>query len=77
FNDTSILIILALAQLTVILPKSIDLSVAANLAFPGMAIAMMNAAYPELQLVVLILAAIVIGACLCAINGFLVLALEI
>ena len=32
FNDTSILIILALAQMTVILTKSIDLSVAANLA---------------------------------------------
>ena len=77
FNDTSILIILALAQMTVILTKSIDLSVAANLAFTGMAIAMMNAAYPDLPLVVLILAAIVIGACLGAINGFLVWALEI
>ncbi|MBY5357969.1 ABC transporter permease [Rhizobium leguminosarum] len=77
FNDTSILIILALAQMTVILTKSIDLSVAANLAFTGMAIAMMNAAYPDLPLIVLILAAIVIGACLGAINGFLVWALEI
>ncbi len=77
FNDTSILIILALAQMTVILTKSIDLSVAANLAFTGMAIAMMNAAYPNLPLVVLILAAIVIGACLGAINGLLVWALEI
>ena len=62
FNDTSILIILALAQMTVILTKSIDLSVAANLAFTGMAIAMMNAAYPGIPLIVLILAAIVIGA---------------
>jgi rhamnose transport system permease protein len=62
FNDTSILIILALAQMTVILTKSIDLSVAANLAFTGMAIAMMNAAFPNLPLVVLILAAILIGA---------------
>jgi rhamnose transport system permease protein len=77
FNDTSILVILALAQMTVILTKSIDLSVAANLAFTGMAIAMMNAAFPSLPLVVLILAAIAIGACLGAINGFLVWALEI
>ena len=46
FNDTSILIILALGQMTVILTKSIDLSVAANLAFTGMAVAMTNAAYP-------------------------------
>ncbi|WP_164841442.1 ABC transporter permease, partial [Rhizobium sp. Pop5] len=77
FNDTAILIILALAQMTVILTKSIDLSVAANLAFTGMAIAMMNAAYPDLPLVVLILAAIMIGAALGTINGFLVWRLEI
>ena len=44
FNDTSILIILALGQMTVILTKSIDLSVAANLAFTGMAVAMLDAA---------------------------------
>ncbi|MBE1507027.1 ribose/xylose/arabinose/galactoside ABC-type transport system permease subunit, partial [Rhizobium viscosum] len=72
FNDTAILIILALAQMTVILTKSIDLSVAANLAFTGMAIAMMNATFPGLPLIVLILAAVVIGAALGSINGFLV-----
>ncbi|WP_454855867.1 ABC transporter permease [Rhizobium binxianense] len=77
FNDTAILIILALAQMTVILTKSIDLSVAANLAFTGMAVAMMNATYPDLPLVVLILTAILIGAALGAINGFLVWRLEI
>ena len=36
FNDTSILIILALGQMAVILTRSIDLSMAANLAFTGM-----------------------------------------
>jgi len=77
FNDTSILIILALGQMTVILTKSIDLSVAANLAFTGMAVAMTNAAFPELPLVVLIVMAIGIGAFLGAINGFLVWALQI
>ncbi|WP_337270490.1 ABC transporter permease [Oryzifoliimicrobium ureilyticus] len=76
FNDTSILIILALAQMTVILTKSIDLSVAANLAFTGMAIAMINAAYPGIPLVFLVLAAIAIGAALGAINGFFVWNLE-
>ena len=44
FNDTSILIILALGQMAVILTRSIDLSVAANLSFTGMAVAMLNAA---------------------------------
>ncbi|MGO4439021.1 ABC transporter permease [Rhizobium sp. RAF56] len=77
FNDTAILIILALAQMTVILTKSIDLSVAANLAFTGMAVAMLNATYPDLPLVVLVLTAIVIGALLGVINGYLVWALEI
>ncbi|WP_411033316.1 ABC transporter permease [Shinella sp. BYT-45] len=77
FNDTSILIILALGQMTVILTKSIDLSVAANLAFTGMAVAMLDAAYPGLPLALLIVLAIAIGAALGAINGFLVWLLQI
>lgn len=72
FNDTSILIILALGQMAVILTKSIDLSVAANLSFTGMAVAMMNAAYPGIPLPVLIGCALAIGAALGAINGFMV-----
>ena len=39
FNDTSILIILALGQMVVILTRSIDLSMASNLAFTGMVVA--------------------------------------
>ncbi len=77
FNDTSILIILALGQMTVILTKSIDLSVAANLALSGMAVAMTNAAYPDLPLPFLIVMAVAIGAFLGAINGYLVWALQI
>ena len=46
FNDTSILIMLALGQMAVILTKCIDLSVAANLALTGMVVAMLNAACP-------------------------------
>ncbi len=76
FNDTSILIILALGQMTVILTKSIDLSVAANLAFTGMAVAMTNAAFPGAPLALLIVMAIGIGAFLGAINGYLVWALQ-
>ncbi|WP_176072870.1 ABC transporter permease [Brucella intermedia] len=77
FNDTSILIIIALGQMAVILTKSIDLSVAANLAFTGMAVAMLNATYPGLPLVFLIVLAIGIGAVLGAINGILVWKLNI
>ncbi|MHC5231922.1 ABC transporter permease [Brucella sp. LJL56] len=77
FNDTSILIIIALGQMAVILTKSIDLSVAANLAFTGMAVAMLNATYPGLPLVLLIVLAIGVGAVLGAINGILVWKLNI
>jgi len=77
FNDTSILIIIALGQMAVILTKAIDLSVAANLAFTGMAVAMLNATYPGLPLVLLIVLAIGIGAVLGAINGILVWKLNI
>jgi rhamnose transport system permease protein len=72
FNDTSILIILALGQMAVILTRSIDLSVAANLSFTGMAVAMLNAAQPGIPLPFLILAALGIGAGLGAINGLMV-----
>jgi len=72
FNDTSILIILALGQMTVILTKSIDLSVAANLAFTGMAVAMLDAAYPGMPLALLVILAVGIGVALGAINGMLV-----
>lgn len=63
--------------MTVILTKSIDLSVAANLAFTGMAVAMLDAAYPGLPLALLIVLAVGIGAALGAINGFLVWLLQI
>ncbi|MCM2292343.1 ABC transporter permease [Allorhizobium sp. BGMRC 0089] len=72
FNDSAILIILALGQMVVILTKSIDLSVAANLAFTGMAVAMLDAAHPGLPLALLIVIALLIGAVLGALNGYLV-----
>lgn len=77
FNDTSILIILALGQMTVILTKSIDLSVAANVAFTGMAVGMLNATYPGLPLSLIVIAALGIGAVLGAINGIFVWKLNI
>lgn len=46
FNDTAILIILALGQMMVLLTKGIDLSMAANLALTGMIVALLNAHYP-------------------------------
>ena len=46
-DDTSILILLALGQMLVILTRSIDLSVAANLALCGMIAALFNRSFPE------------------------------
>lgn len=77
FNDTSILIILALGQMVVILTRSIDLSMASNLCFTGMAVAMLNAGYPDLPVLLIILVAMAIGTILGAINGLLVWKLNI
>lgn len=69
FNDTSILIILALGQMLVILTRCIDLSVAANVAFTGMVVALINTAHPDLPIPLLMLIAMAIGAGLGMING--------
>jgi rhamnose transport system permease protein len=77
FNDTSPLIILALGQMVVILTRCIDLSVAANLALTGMVCAMLNVAYPELPIFVILLLALALGAIMGAVNGLLVWKLDI
>jgi len=77
FNDSSILIVLALGQMLVILSRCIDLSMAANLALVGMVVSMTNAAMPGIPIIVLALMAIVLGAALGAINGLLVWKLDI
>ncbi|MFK7858919.1 MAG: ABC transporter permease [Granulosicoccus sp.] len=77
FNDTSILIILALGQMAVILTRCIDLSMASNLALVGMCTAMLNAAVPGIPIPLLVVLAIVLGALLGSINGLLVWKLDI
>lgn len=77
FNDTSILIVLALGQTLVILTRCIDLSQASNLALTGMVTAMLNAAYPDLPVVALIAVAIGLGLLMGAFNGILVWKLDI
>ena len=70
FNDTAPLMILAIGQMVVILTKCIDLSVAANLALSGMVAALLNGA--GLPLPLILLAVVVLGAGLGAVNGLLV-----
>ncbi|WP_332689884.1 ABC transporter permease [Devosia sp.] len=77
FNDTSILMMLALGQMAVILTRSIDLSMASNLALTGMIVAMTNAAFPGVPIPLLIAMCVIIGAGLGAFNGILVWKLNI
>ena len=72
FNNTAILMILALGQTVVILTRSIDLSMASNLALTGMIVALINAAYPGVPVPALMLLAVLIGLVLGMFNGILV-----
>lgn len=71
-DDTAILFLLALAEMTVILSGAIDLSVAANLALTGVSVALVNAAHPGLGVVPIMALALVMGAALGAGNAILV-----
>lgn len=72
FDDSSILILLALGQMLVILTRGIDLSVSANLALSGMIVALLNRAYPGVAVLPILLIAVFSGTVLGAFNGVLV-----
>ncbi|HVY19739.1 MAG TPA: ABC transporter permease [Bauldia sp.] len=72
FNDTAVLVMLALAQMTVILTKCIDLSVAANIALTGVLVSEANAAFPGVPVPLIMLLAAGIGLLLGAFNGAMV-----
>jgi rhamnose transport system permease protein len=72
FNDTAILIMVALGQTMVVLTKCIDLSVGANIAFTGVIVALVNAAHPGLPIPLLMLLAGGVGLILGAFNGAMV-----
>ncbi len=71
-NDSSILIILALGQMIVILIRSIDLSVASNLALTGMIVSLISQSNYELSIIFIIFMSIFIGTVLGLINGIFV-----
>jgi rhamnose transport system permease protein len=72
FDDTAILILLAIGQMLVILTRGIDLSVAANLALTGMIVALANRAMPDAGLIPIVSIALLSGILLGAFNGLLV-----
>ncbi|MFK5980465.1 MAG: ABC transporter permease [Rhizobiaceae bacterium] len=77
FNNTAMLMILALGQMVVILTRSIDLSMAANLALTGMIVALINSSFPDVPIPLLMLIATFCGLALGAFNGILVWKLDI
>ncbi|MDB5623660.1 MAG: transporter permease [Devosia sp.] len=77
FNDTSILMMLALGQMAVILTRSIDLSLASSLALTGMIAAMFNAAFPGVPIPLVMAICLVVGGLLGGVNGWLVWKLNI
>jgi rhamnose transport system permease protein len=76
-DDTSILFMMAMAQMMVILTRGIDLSVAANLALSGMISASLAQNYPELPVIAYIALAIACGTLLGLVNGSLISSLGI
>jgi rhamnose transport system permease protein len=68
-DDTAILAMLALAQMTVILTRGIDLSVAANLALSGMVAALFSIWAPNVPIPVVIVVAIGVGTFFGFLNG--------
>ncbi len=74
--DTSFLFMLALAQMTVILTRGIDLSVASNLALTGMISALFATAYPSIPMVLVLILAIAVGAGFGLFNGWLIASLN-
>jgi rhamnose transport system permease protein len=76
-TDSTLLVMLALAQMLVIVTRGVDLSVASNLALSGMAAAMLASRNPDLPLVVIVLAAAVLGLALGLVNGWLIGYLEL
>ncbi len=71
-DDTAILVMLALAQMLVILVRGIDLSIAANLALCGMLAAQYDRAFPGAGVAVVMPLTLIAGALLGAFNGLLV-----
>ncbi|MCK5851827.1 ABC transporter permease [bacterium] len=72
FEDSSILIILSLAQMIVMLTGGIDLSLASNIALTGMVVGKVCHSHPDSPILILIFLAVFVGLLLGMFNGFLI-----
>jgi rhamnose transport system permease protein len=71
-TETSVLFMMALAQMVVILTRGIDLSVAANLALSGFVAALVSQYYADVPLAFVIMAGVATGLLLGLFNGALI-----
>lgn len=71
-EDTGILMIVAIAQLFVLITGGIDLSVGSTMALTGMTVGVLNQQYPGIPISMVVLIALAIGLALGTINGLLV-----
>lgn len=76
-TDSTLLVMLALAQMLVIVTRGVDLSMASSLALAGMMSALLASRFPALPLAVVMLAALSIGLVLGLINGYMIGYLEL
>lgn len=76
-TDSTLLIMLALAQMLVIVTRGVDLSMASSLALAGMMSALLASRFPALPLLVVMLAALAIGLGLGLVNGYMIGYLEL
>lgn len=77
FNDTSILIILALGQMAVLVTRGVDLSVASIVALAGMAAGLFNQAMPGAGVAAAIAVAVAVGLAGGLVNGAIVWLLRV
>jgi rhamnose transport system permease protein len=71
-EDTGILMILAMAQLFVIVTEGIDLSLGSTMGLTGMSVGVINMHYPGIPIPIIILIALAIGLILGMINGTII-----
>ena len=77
WHDSALLILLALAQMPIIISRGIDLSVAANMALSSMIVAVLGKAQPELPFVLLLALGSLLGLVLGTLNAALITLLEL
>ena len=77
WHDSALLILLAFAQMPIIISRGIDLSVASNMALSSMIVALLGKAQPEIPFIILLTLGAVIGLGLGCINALMITLLEL